>query len=137
MSTTIRPEVSKRNKYWISRHRYYELKHLCLQYKELKTEYNNLLDFEASQPIEKVKSSSLVSKTEKIAILRLSYAKRINAIEASVRETDDFFQNYILRAVTEGLSYQTLKARFDIPCGKDMWYEIYRKFFFILNAKRE
>lgn len=137
MATIIRPEVSKRNKYWISRHRYYELKHLCLQYKELKTEYNNLLDFEANQLTEKVQSSNQSSKTENIAILRLSYAKRIDAIEESIRETDNFFQNYILRAVTEGLSYPTLKARFDIPCGKDMWYELYRKFFFILNTKRE
>lgn len=32
MATTIRPEVSKKSKYWIERHRYYELKHFCLQY---------------------------------------------------------------------------------------------------------
>lgn len=35
MSTTIRPEVSEKNQYWIEKHRYYELKHFCLQYKEL------------------------------------------------------------------------------------------------------
>ena len=29
-----RAEVSKKNKYYISKHRYYELKHFCLQYKE-------------------------------------------------------------------------------------------------------
>lgn len=34
----VRPEVSKKSKYYISRHRYYELKHLCLQYPELKKE---------------------------------------------------------------------------------------------------
>lgn len=32
MSTTIRPEVSEKNQYWIEKHRYYELKHFCLQY---------------------------------------------------------------------------------------------------------
>ena len=32
MSTVIRPELSKSSKYWIDRHRYYELKHFCLQY---------------------------------------------------------------------------------------------------------
>lgn len=31
-----RAEVSKRNKYYISKHRYYELKHFCLQYPEWK-----------------------------------------------------------------------------------------------------
>lgn len=34
MSTLIRPEISKNNEYWIPRHRYYELKHFCLQYRE-------------------------------------------------------------------------------------------------------
>ena len=32
MSTDIRPEISPNNKYWIEKHRYYELKHFCLQY---------------------------------------------------------------------------------------------------------
>ena len=32
MGTAIRPEISGKNKYWIERHRYYELKHFCLQY---------------------------------------------------------------------------------------------------------
>lgn len=32
MSTLIRPEVSEKNKYWIDKHRHYELKHFCLQY---------------------------------------------------------------------------------------------------------
>ena len=32
MSTTIRPELSEKNQYWIEKHRYYELKHFCLQY---------------------------------------------------------------------------------------------------------
>lgn len=27
MSTTIRPELSEKNQYWIDKHRYYELKH--------------------------------------------------------------------------------------------------------------
>ena len=32
MGTVIRPEITKKNKYWIEKHRYYELKHFCLQY---------------------------------------------------------------------------------------------------------
>ena len=32
MGTTIRPELSEKNPYWIEKHRYYELKHFCLQY---------------------------------------------------------------------------------------------------------
>ena len=42
MGTVIRPEVSNKKEYWISRHRYYELKHFCLQYGEWKQAYNSI-----------------------------------------------------------------------------------------------
>ena len=42
MGTVIRPEVSSRNAYYISRHRHYELKHFCLQYPEWKRAYRDL-----------------------------------------------------------------------------------------------
>lgn len=32
MGNIIRAEVSENNPYWIEKHRYYELKHFCLQY---------------------------------------------------------------------------------------------------------
>lgn len=32
MAHDIRPEVSQKNPFWIGKHRYYELKHFCLQY---------------------------------------------------------------------------------------------------------
>ena len=93
LSTVIRPEVSKKNKYWISKHRYYELKHLCLQYKELKKEYSELIDFETSGVVStRVKKSVSCSKVEDIAILRSSYSKRIDIIEtAGMRCIEDSF----------------------------------------------
>ena len=39
MGTTIRPELSEKNPYWIEKHRYYELKHFCLQYPIWKKAY--------------------------------------------------------------------------------------------------
>lgn len=44
MATVIRPELSENNKYWISKHRYYELKHFCLQYPEWKSLYDEFSD---------------------------------------------------------------------------------------------
>ena len=40
MGTVIRPDISRKNKYWIDKHRHYELKHFCLQYPEWKKAYN-------------------------------------------------------------------------------------------------
>ena len=40
-------------------------------------------------------------------------------------------------AVTEGISYDHLKARLNIPCCKDVYYELYRRFFWILSQVRK
>ena len=44
MGTTVRPELSKKNRYWISKARYYELKHFCLQYPGWRKAYSELID---------------------------------------------------------------------------------------------
>ena len=54
--TDIRPEISKKNKYWISRHRYYELKHFCMQYREWLAEVNNYSGY-ASADISRIGGS--------------------------------------------------------------------------------
>ena len=41
MATVLRPELSKKNKYYIDKHRHYELKHFCLQYPDWKKEYDS------------------------------------------------------------------------------------------------
>ena len=46
MGTVIRPEISEKSKYWIDKHRHYELKHFCLQYPRWKKAY-----LAASEPI--------------------------------------------------------------------------------------
>ena len=42
MATTVRAKLSEKNKYWISKHRYYELKHFCLQFPIWKQAYASL-----------------------------------------------------------------------------------------------
>lgn len=50
--------------------------------------------------------------------------------------TDKELSSYILKAVTEGYSYFNLKARLEIPCSKDIYYELYRRFFWLLSNTR-
>lgn len=44
MGTVIRSEISKKNPYYINKHRYYELKHYCLQYYIWKEAADSLLE---------------------------------------------------------------------------------------------
>lgn len=139
MATVIRPKISEKNKYYIDKHRYYELKHFCLQYKEWKKAYeacNDAVIFGSA--IDKLPSSNIPSDlTAKYALRKIQYSERIKLIEQAAKDADEFLYPYILRAVTEGLSFTHLKARLDIPCGRDMYYDRYRKFFWLLSELRD
>jgi hypothetical protein len=74
--------------------------------------------------------------TGKRAIMKAHYAEKISLIEKAAEEADKYIYDYIIKAVTEDLSYSYLKSKLDIPCGKDMYYDRYRKFFWILNKLR-
>lgn len=139
MGTNIRPQISEKNEYWISKHRYYELKHFCLQYPEWTKELQSINGF-VSNTISTVKtlSSGLVDDpTSKCAIIRVYYKNLIEMVNSSAKETDIILGNYIFKAVTQGMSYDYLKTNFNIPCCKETYYAMYRRFFWILSNKRQ
>lgn len=137
MSTTIRPELSEKNEYWVERHRYYELKHFCLQYPIWKKARANLDSLSRqSFHITASQTNKHGSPVEKCAESRMFYSDRIEMIERVAKETDESLSAYILKAVTEGISYECLRARLDIPCCKDTYYNLYRRFFWLLSKER-
>ena len=138
MATVIRAKISQRNKYYIDKHRYYELKHFCLQYNEWKKAYalcNESIIFTSS--LENTPSTNTPSDlTAKYAIKRATYGKRIKMIEEAAEKSDEFLYPYIMKAVTEGLSYTYLKTRLEMPCSRDTYYDRYRRFFWLLSQER-
>lgn len=139
MGTDIRPELSNKNKYWISRHRYYELKHFCLQYSFWKKEYAELGDNASSGLIIKASSNNTQITDEgfvKRVAKRVHYSNMIEMVEKAAKDASEELSNYILKGVTEGIAYDILKVKFGIPCSKDMYYDLYRKFFWLLSEAR-
>lgn len=138
MSTLIRPKISEKNKYYIDKHRYYELKHFCLQYNEWRKAYvacNDAIIF--GSKFERESSSNIPSDiTAKYGMMKAHYDRRIKLIEKCAMEADEALYHYILRGVTEGVSYTYLKTKLDMPCGRDMYYDRYRKFFWLLSEAR-
>ena len=138
MATIIRPEVSKKNKYWIDKHRHYELKHFCLQYPSWKKEILNI--YGSSRSLSLAGKPSPTNRpsdpTANLALLKITYSERIELIEKVARQTDGYLYEYILKAVTEGLSYLQLKTRLGMPCSRSTYYDRYRKFFWLLNQAR-
>lgn len=128
-----RAELSKRNKYYISKYRYYELKYFCLQYFDYKRKSNSFNSFSKSN-IDIIRTCEISNPTEQCSEARENYIFKIKAIERASALTDPVLKDYILIGITGNLSYEKLRARTDIPCSKSVYYELYHQFFYILNT---
>ena len=135
----LRPEVTEKSKYWIDKHRYYELQHFCLQYPQWKR-LRSCVSGLAAKPEDSIYISGtneIADTTSKAALLRAFYSERINMIEKAAKETDSVIGSYILKGVTEGCSYDQMRAFQTVPCCRDVYYAMYRKFFWILDKLRQ
>lgn len=137
MATVIRPELSKKNKYYISKYRYYELKYYCLQYPEWKKELLECQEkiVSTSSIILSKREKSLEDKVSEIAIRKNSLERKMENIVFSCKESDPQLWNFLLIAVTEGMSWTYLSTALRMPCGRDYFYDKYHKFFYILSRK--
>ena len=137
MSKKLPPELSKHNKYWISRHRYYELLHFCMQYPEWQKNRRTFDGYGKNYDSNtRVQNNIVANPTEKNAIARAYFADRINLVERIAKEADELIADYILMGVTENITYPVLRARYPIPCSSRTYYEAYRKFFWLLDKER-
>lgn len=134
MSTLIRPEISKKRSEWISKHRYYELKHFCLQYQEWKAKISeatylrgNLITKGADKQIEF--ADPVHDYVSAIDI----YQRNIEIVEASCEAADSELYGYLLEAVTKGITWNYLRYVKNIPCGRSKFYKAYRKVFWNLD----
>ena len=137
MATKIRAEITPNSPYWIEKHRYYELKHFCMQYPIWKKAYVAIDGF-SKQPTDifRVKNGSIANPTEQCTIAKEQYGYLMGMVEEAAYDTDPVIGKYILDGVIYGLSYDKLNARYGVPCCKDVYYSLYRKFFYILNKYR-
>lgn len=139
MGTQIRPEISKKSKYYISKERYYELVHFCRQYYEYEKEYTRILnDINISANLNDVKTKNTESSVERTILIAQEYADKIAIIKkCCLLATDSaLLSNYILRAVTKGETYEKFRTQDNIPICKNTFYEYYRKFFWLLDKER-
>lgn len=133
----MRPELSRKNKYWIDRYRYYELKYFCLQYptwKNLCDSIDGTVLYSYHNPCISETNTINDSTCDK-AYVRSIYKDKIKMIENAALSADPHISNYILMGVTKGYSYNYLKSRLEIPCGKDLYYDRYRRFFWLLDIE--
>lgn len=114
--------MPERDLYFIEKHRFYELKHFCLQYPKWVEAYEKLKkEGESKCPDD--------DPTSRIGIKMADYARNIDIVHRMVLEADISLSETLLRGVTSG----------KIPMNKDVrerYYMAYRRFFWLLDREK-
>lgn len=132
----LKNELSKKSKWVLPKHRYLELVHFCLQYPDWRRELKSIDILRASTIIRDRTDVSWSDSTAQIAIKRADILAKIELVEQTCRDAEPDLAQYLLTSVTYGTTFPQMAARIDIPCGKDMFYDRRRKFFWILDKKK-
>ena len=140
MSTTIVPEITEKSPWWIPKQRYYELKHFCLQYPDWKVQAR-MIDGIQNQAeytdMPKTVTDKILDPTFRNAEKRAKLQSKIDMVEHAAIYAGEDLSNYILKGITEGITYSILQCKLRIPCNRNEYYDRYRKFFWVLDRLRE
>lgn len=131
----VRPLNSR--KYEISKHKFWELYHFCLQYNEWKQELKYCTDaLKSVQITDMPHGSGTGDPTSNLAIRREFLSQKCELIENTAKEADPELWQHILENVTsEFATFDYLQMNGGIPCGRNYFYKSRRKFFFLLSMK--
>lgn len=128
MSKATQASVSKKNPFWIPKNRYYELKYFCLQFwdwQKRRAQLDGLATKENREP------------TESEAMERAELDEKIKKIMRCATLAAHDLDEYLITGVTKGYSYDTMAAKKILPIGREAYYVIYRKFFWLLDGSRK
>ena len=128
-------QLSKKNPYYIPHHKKMELMHFCYQYQDWHKELNDISLIKRSST-EVVDGSRSNDELENVVIRRMSVIEKIEMVEKVAELTDPELKSYILRGVTTKASYDNLRLMYGIPCCRNVYYDLYHKFFYILSYYR-
>lgn len=124
--------VKKRDlklKNYITKQKYLELKHFCLQYHEKKKEISYGL---RSTNSDGGCSGEIGKPTERQAIRNAILKRDVEMIEQTALEADPGIYPWLLKNVAEGIPYEYL----DVPMSRTKFYDARRYFFYLLAQKR-
>jgi hypothetical protein len=130
--------LSTKNPYYLTKHRFYEVYHYAMQYQEWKDEYRTTEQTMRGIAYDgvKVKSSGSGDTLGRVAIRLTELSEKIEMLEAVAKETDKDLSEYILRGVTdEQVTYNYLSMVLHIPCSRNTYYSLRRKFYWLLSER--
>lgn len=133
----VRPELSKSNEFWISKHAFYTAYHYALQYNEWRDEYEQITGGPRGVSYTGMPHGSGVGNPTEVAGMRSAeLSTKMQLIEETAQRADPVIAKYILKAVTnEGITYDYLRGIMGIPCGHNQYYRARRRFYYLLSEQ--
>jgi len=136
MGTNIRNSISESNPFYISKHEYLMAKHFALQYNEWKKQKKEIeTRINSSFKMGGVQNSSLSCPVEKAQEDSEKYTFWMSLVEQAAKIAGEDIWEIVLLGVTSECNYEYLRLVKNIPCCKDVYYRMYRKFYWILNKE--
>lgn len=135
---------TKNSKYFMPKEEFLTALHYALRYASLRDQYDNLCADTSKgirYDLDKVQISPTGDEVEKLAIRRAELKNKIDKIEKAIElaEDNEILREYLKKGVCFGLTYKQLQHIEDvngnkgIPCGKDLYYEHRRRFYWELS----
>ncbi|MBK5261275.1 MAG: hypothetical protein JJE17_01730 [Peptostreptococcaceae bacterium] len=132
----VRPISYK--KYDVTENRFREIYYFCLQYHEWKEELKENNNTLGSRVLSYMPRGTPGNALEALVIKRARLIDKCELIEQAAIQADPELYQYIIKAVTNlDITYNYLKTTMAIPCGKNVFYERRRKFYWILSQKKK
>ena len=131
----MKTELSKKSEYYIPKHRRMELAHFCRQYPDWINEsiWLRFNPQQSSFDLSGVKSWKEADITSETAVKLERLHRNMDLITKAAYATDPVIGDYIFQAAIRGVSYDKLNAYSKVPCCRNEFYRLYRKFFWILD----
>lgn len=122
-------------KYEISKHKFYEVYHYCLQYPEWKRELRKIHTLQSPNIDGMPHGSSTSDPTELSAMRIADLSYKCDLIETTVLEAGPEIYKWLLIGVTDDhYDYNALHER-KIPCGRNQYYDARRLFYCLMAGK--
>ncbi len=128
--------LSKNNKYYLPKETYLTVIHYCKQYPEWEAQLNAYTDTVKAVTYDKdrVQTSPTSDATADLAIRRAEISRKKDMIDKTAEEVGGMLCKWLILGVCFDTPYYQLNQR-GIPCGKDTYYNLRRKFYYEMSTK--
>lgn len=125
-------------KYVLTKEEFLSAKYYALRYNQWLKEYNMLKDSVGAVVSDGMPHAinNIANPTERLAVRRAELRTRMQIVEEAAMESDPEIGKYIMiMATTPEMTFDRMKAMYNMPCERSMFYERRRKFYYILSRR--